>query len=644
MHARLDKRDRLPILAIWLLTGTILTLGFRFVPFLKVAENGVYDLRLVLAGVKHEPNQNIVIVSITEATLAQLPYRSPIDRRFLSNLLTNLSQKGARLIAVDVLFDQPTEESKDQELLRTLTRLSPTVVCAWATLSDGLTQLQSDYLNDYLVGYRTGSVRAITTSEDETVRNVYLRAANSDEPSAMSAVLARLSGVAVPNLDFLRLDFAEGETGFRTFPAHTISVLPDKWFTNKIVLVGADLPFVDRHRTPLALISDDATMPGVVIHAHALAQLIRESTLSVPGSSIKLTLNLCMAALGVLLSVIVIRPRYRYPGALLVVVSFWLLTLWLARESNLLLPMVAPTLSFFLAISLCEAVLRRRANQQQAFIRNAFDKFLAPAYVEQLVEEPGLLVLAGEEREITSVFTDIAGFTSLSERLEPPVLVEMLNQYFEGAFKVVLNAGGTVDKVVGDALHLMFNAPNVQEDHAERAVACALAIDDFSRTFQKTLALRGIDFGVTRVGINSGLANVGNFGGPTRFDYTAHGPTINTASRLEGANKYFGTTMAVSENTKGRCPNQKFRPIGRIALVGVGEPILVFEPIAPGSVKDRFLPEYLAAYELMSSGVPSAIDSFDKLLATYSDDPLVIFHAKRLQSHPTYDLIVLSEK
>jgi class 3 adenylate cyclase len=154
--------------------------------------------------------------------------------------------------------------------------------------------------------------------------------------------------------------------------------------------------------------------------------------------------------------------------------------------------------------------------------------------------------LAGQRRDIATLFTDIANFTALVETLEPGVLGPLLNEYLTGMTDIVFAHDGTVAKIVGDALHVLFGAPGEQPDHAARAVACALELDDYAQSFRERCEQKGIALGVTRIGVHAGPAIVGNFGGGRFFDYTAYGDTINIAARLEAANKQLGTRICVS--------------------------------------------------------------------------------------------------
>ncbi|MEM7292565.1 MAG: GAF domain-containing protein [Pseudomonadota bacterium] len=277
-------------------------------------------------------------------------------------------------------------------------------------------------------------------------------------------------------------------------------------------------------------------------------------------------------------------------------------------------------------------------------IKSAFSHYLAPAVIDQLLDSPGGVSLGGESREMTFLFTDVADFTRMTESLDSSLIVDLLNEYFDVTGAVVLRHGGTIDKIVGDALHVMFNAPLDQNDHAQRAVECALELHTVTESFREKMLERDIDFGATRIGVNTGAALVGNFGGSARFDYTAHGDAINTAARLEGANKHLGTTICVADTTVEQCSDIVFRPIGEIVLKGKSESVTAFEPLLEDSSLSHALDRYLSAYERLVCGSTSATDAFVSLLGQCPDDKLAAFHLERCLAGSIGSRISLSHK
>jgi adenylate cyclase len=207
--------------------------------------------------------------------------------------------------------------------------------------------------------------------------------------------------------------------------------------------------------------------------------------------------------------------------------------------------------------------LLRDARQRQAVAERAYaslSRYFSPNLAQQLASDTDAVDLAGQRREIATLFTDIASFTALVETLEPSVLGALLNEYLTGMTDIVFAHDGTVAKIVGDVLHVLFGAPGEQPDHAARAVACALALDEYAEAFRARCHKKGIALGVTRIGVHAGPAIVGNFGGGRFFDYTAHGDTINVAARLEAqATRHAHMRQRNARGEGGKVP----RPTGR---------------------------------------------------------------------------------
>jgi adenylate cyclase len=272
---------------------------------------------------------------------------------------------------------------------------------------------------------------------------------------------------------------------------------------------------------------------------------------------------------------------------------------------------------------------RRQVEAERAHA--SLSRFFSPRIAERLAAaDAGSGGLAGERREVATLFTDIAGFTSLAESLDPAVLTRLLNEYLGGMTDIVFAYDGTVAKIVGDALHILFGAPADQPDHAARAIRCALDLDEFAEAFRHGWKANGISLGVTRIGVHAGPAIVGSFGGGRFFDYTAYGDTINIAARLEAANKPLGTRVCASETVIRGLSGIEARPIGDLVLRGRGEPLRAYEPIRADRGDGAFLESYARAYALLEQGDPSALAAFAATVAQRPDDPLAGFHLKRL--------------
>jgi adenylate cyclase len=286
----------------------------------------------------------------------------------------------------------------------------------------------------------------------------------------------------------------------------------------------------------------------------------------------------------------------------------------------------------------------RDARERQAEAERAhasLSRYFSPNLAQRLASDGAAVELAGQRREIATMFTDIASFTALVEALEPSVLGTLLNEYVSGMTDIVFAHDGTVAKIVGDALHVLFGAPGEQPDHAARAVACALDLDQYAQQFRDRWHKKKIPLGVTRIGVHAGSAIVGNFGGERFFDYTAYGDTINVAARLEAANKQLGTRICVSATLADKVDGFRGRPVGDLVLRGKTEALRAFEPLRAEQYKNPATQTYLDAYAKLEASDPGAIAAFASHVGKEPQDYLASFHLKRLLNGATGAKIVM---
>jgi adenylate cyclase len=278
-----------------------------------------------------------------------------------------------------------------------------------------------------------------------------------------------------------------------------------------------------------------------------------------------------------------------------------------------------------------EALREARRRQAEAERAHAsLSRYFSPQIASRLAagtEGNGMEV---HWRDVAAVFTDISGFTSLVETAAPEVLGALLNEYVGGMTDVVFAHEGTVAKVIGDAIQVLFNAPGDQPDFATRAIACALDLDAWSEQFRKRWGAKGINFGVTRIGVHAGPALVGNFGGGRFFDYTAYGDTINTAARLEAANKFLGTRICASASVADAARGFKGRPVGDLMLRGRSEPLRAYEPLPTAKFATAVTAQYAEAFAKLEAEDAAAMPAFAALVGQFADDALAGFHLKRL--------------
>jgi adenylate cyclase len=303
----------------------------------------------------------------------------------------------------------------------------------------------------------------------------------------------------------------------------------------------------------------------------------------------------------------------------ILLVALWLIISLIAFISwhylaDPLLVTEAALLASASAMLMAASDVRRR----EAAIRRRFEQHLAPAVVRRLVAEPGVLKLAGERRPVTAMFTDIEGFTTMADRAEPEALIAALDGYFDGITRLVIEHGGLIDKIVGDAVHALFNVPLDQPGHAAKAVDCSIAIALFGEAYRKESGPAAIGFGATCIGIETGPAIVGDVGGSRKLDYTAHGSAINTAARLEAATRELGTRIAIGPGTTALLPAHAVRPLGELKLRGLNAPIAVYG-LWPGTFSAADRHAYLSALAEARTNKAS-LQALEVLLSQHPDD------------------------
>lgn len=279
-------------------------------------------------------------------------------------------------------------------------------------------------------------------------------------------------------------------------------------------------------------------------------------------------------------------------------------------------------------IEMLREVRRRQMDAERAHA--ALSRHFSPELAKRLAAGGEGEEIEVQWRDIATIFTDITGFTSLVESAPPETLGALLNEYVGGMTEVVFAHEGTVAKIIGDAIQVLFNAPGDQPDYATRAVACAHDLDAWAEDFSARWKARGVNFGTTRIGIHAGPALVGNFGGNRFFDYTAYGDSINIAARLEAANKHLGTRICVSASVANAAENFRGRPVGELMLRGRSEPLRAFEPLAAAQFAAPETALYSEAFAKMEVGDAAAMPAFAALVGMHAGDSLAGFHLKRL--------------
>jgi adenylate cyclase len=354
-------------------------------------------------------------------------------------------------------------------------------------------------------------------------------------------------------------------------------------FKDKYVMFGFSAPgLYDLRPSPIS-----GVYPGVEIYATLLDNFLSGDFIRQLPTSVTVTLLISLA----LICAVAVTYLNSVSGSVIAIVGFISMPVLLsfgAYQQGFWLPLVVQEIAIVVTIGLVLVINFATEGRQKRFIKNAFKHFLSPAVIEQLIVHPERLKLGGERRVLSIFFSDLQSFTSISEKLEPETLIELLNEYLTAMTDIIHEEGGTIDKYEGDAIIAFWNAPLEISDHAVKAVRSALRcqarLAEMCPSFRERI---GTDMHM-RIGINTGSAVVGNLGSHTRFDYTVIGDSVNLAARLEGANKQFGTFTMISQSTYDLIQlHFKTRELARLTVVGRKEPVTVYEPMMPADYEAR---------------------------------------------------------
>lgn len=680
MKKELTLKERKLIGFVWIVFVTLACayLVFRGHVFTEL-ENRSWDWRLRVVAKHTVADPSIKLIMIDQPSLdimAEDGHFWPWPRALYTRIIEFLSLAQAKGVAFDVLFteDSHYDVVEDNMLAESMAGKLPVV--AAVALRSSTSAMIEERLDIFRRRQSTIIETSAFTSKFPIVKNSWAKSAAFPIPPILKSAHS-LGNVTVSNdsdgifrhyiagqflgdipiltLPFalyhavnpqshppsppvndqeqLTLRFAGGSGTYETYPFVKIfrsmnafeegkvpQVAPEI-FKDSYVFIGMSAPgLMDLRPTPL-----DAKSPGVEINATALDNLVNNNFVR----EASLVENLLYTLLFVLLasgSAFFIANLRLQISIILLSFSYLIVSSYYLATFGVWIHMIVPILATSLALLASVAQQYKIEGSQTRFIKKAFRYYVSPEVIEKIIEDPSILTLGGDRKELSIYFCDIAGFTSISEAMDPSILVLFLNKFLSAMTTIILTNGGTVDKYVGDAIVAFWNAPLPDAKHAERAVQASIECQNKLQLLRKELFE---EFGHEvhlRIGLHTGTASVGNFGSLERFNYTVIGDAANLASRLEGANKSFGTDILFSEATylqiKDSIPCLK---VAMIKVVGRDQPISVFTPNRTFSSEQ--LNNWNRAVSLFESG---SINEAANLFNSFPDFPLLRFYQKRL--------------
>jgi len=576
-----------------------------------------YEIRNKL-GLSPSANDNIVIVEVDEKSVNNLG-RWPWDRNIIGDLIEKLS--ASSVVALDIVFSEKSQKQKDRYLAEKISQ-SGNVIGGFFFRSQS-SEKTNNYIQDYL--YDQAIFRI--TMESETTNIKQFPFAEPNIPVIAEALLANafftiepdmdglyrkyplayiFKGMLIPSLatQTLRyhlnkdIEVVLNENGIKSFALDNIHIkdnnyirlnyykdavfisaydvlsgkIPQDFFKDKITLVGiTEIGIYDLRPTPI-----DSVTPGVLLHLTAINNLLNNEYLK---DINKINIINILGILLLIFSVSFLRKIHiRVIGYLVIITSCYAISNMLFIKYHIWVEdfyYLFPALILSISLELLAFFIVDRKSLE---MKRAFSTYVSPEIVNIMMQDPEKLSLGGEDREITIMFTDIRGFTTISEKLSSEKVVSILNRLNSPLTESIIKHKGLLDKYIGDAIMAIFNAPVDIDDHAD--LACEAALEMLEILEQTNIAfehdnLPKIDIGI---GLNTGIATVGNIGSSLRFDYTAIGDSVNLASRLEGLNKLYKTHIIISEFTAAKLTRRfVLKKLDRVRVKGKEKPVEIYE-------------------------------------------------------------------
>ncbi|TRD11948.1 adenylate/guanylate cyclase domain-containing protein [Erythrobacter insulae] len=589
-------------------------------PLTSEAERALYDLRSYFAADIVEQDDRVVLVVFTDQTLIDARKRSPLPRDLLAEALRNLDQMNPKAIGIDILFDQPQDE--DPELIETLRGMNTPVAVGYASVATNeadITYEQQLYLEEFIAALDGSDAKPASIRLDNTFGATRVwPSIEADLPPLLGRAMLEDAGGPVDlfkgyegSIEYRRSLFEEQSADELTksdentsqplFQSLDIAAFVDldpevipffaEAIEGKYILIGGDIVDYDRVETSFTSVTGNVPA-GIAVHAEMISQMLDGRVMPQISPAV-LWIMACIVVLSAVLTALLEWPARRLVPLLLLMAALFVgipVLLHVRGVDTYGLPAVGWLVGWIIAFTAVTAAARSVGRKQRNFATGALGKYIPKDIAQQIIDKPELLSLGGEKREIYVMFSDLEGFTKMSHAIEPEMVAKLLNRYLEMLSQVVLDHGGVIDKFVGDAVVAFWGAPIARDNDGERAAKAGYAIWQAGEAFRQEVAAMDESLpkiGKTRVGLHFGEAVIGNFGGETRIQYTALGDSMNTAARLEAANKALQSSVMASREFAERSGLDWWRAMGSVRLRGRARPVDIFEPVPGFPSEDR---------------------------------------------------------
>jgi len=637
-----NKLFKISLLVSLIFSLAIFTLDFM--GMMDGFENKSLDWRFTFRGAQ-SPQSPVIVAAIDEVALSEIG-KWPWRRSTQSQMVDRLVQMGAKAIVYDVIFyESDKQHPEDDRSFASEVKKSQRTVSAFSfdynpqeaikTDSEGnvvrvLENLvsKSDPMEMLIpASHALGFVNAFPDA-DGNLRRAVIEYTYEDKiyhalgPQAIALAVGKSVEELLTGLPLM--DSNPGEWGYPgrevlvnyrgpikissdnnseefLFPTYSCAdilngLVVKEWVQDKIVLIGATAMATFDHYN----ISFQPQLPGVYFHANVIDNLWANDFLTSSPSWVTILL---IFVFGIGIGALIPRVSASVGASVTLVLTgvFWAVGYFLMTKKLYVLELVAPTVSLlgsYISVFFYRFLVEQK---EKVEIKKAFGVYVNPHVVEAIAKNPEALKLGGEMREMTVMFSDVAGFTTISENLSPQELVHLLNIYLTAMTDTIMKFDGTVDKYEGDAIMAFWGAPLLQPMHAKQACLAVLENRDRLKELNVELSRKGLKQLFARCGLNTGPMNVGNMGSSQKFNYTVMGDSVNLASRLEGANKQYGTGLMISETTYEAAQAEvEVRELDLLQVKGKNVPIKVFELV---SRKGKLTDDQKKAFEIYREGL-----------------------------------------